>query len=57
MTARSNDAKEGDGVPRVWPRRCRAGARTVMALIAAAVLGGCVPIGVRIQNMFSALLG
>jgi hypothetical protein len=57
MTARSNDAKAVDSVPRVGPRRWRAVARTAIGLVAAALLGGCVPIGVRIQNMFSALLG
>ena len=35
---------------RAWWRAC-------LCAALAALLGGCVPIGVRVQNMFAAMLG
>jgi hypothetical protein len=35
----------------------RAWVRAWSCVLIAALLGGCVPIGVRVQNMFSAMLG
>ena len=35
----------------------RAWRRAWMCAALAALLGGCVPIGVRVQNMFAAMLG
>ena len=57
MSASSKLTKAVQDMLCAWLRRCRAGGRMAVGLAAAALLGGCVPIGVRIQNMFGALLG